>query len=102
MEIRRTVEAEHDLADIYLYTFYQYGINQADKYLEELEAAMQVFAESPKLYRERPEFSPPVRICVQGQHIILYTIQSDFVLIVRVLHSRMDIEDHSADNIAPR
>lgn len=94
MEIKRTVEASDDLIDIYLYTFHEYGKSQAEKYIGELEVAIDFIGESPKLYRERLEFSPPVRICPQGQHIILYTVQSDYLLIVRVLHSKMEVEEH--------
>ena len=40
--------------------------------------------------RERSELSPPVRAHPCGSHVILYTIEPDGILIVRVRHERKD------------
>lgn len=40
MEIKRIVEASDDLIDIYLYTFHEYGKSQAEKYIGELDVAI--------------------------------------------------------------
>ena len=40
--------------------------------------------------RERPELSPPVRVHFHKAHVIAYLVQSDGILIVRVLDARQD------------
>jgi toxin ParE1/3/4 len=40
------------------------------------------------------EFEPPVRIHPHKRHLIIYTIETDYIQIVRVLHHRMDVKSH--------
>ena len=40
-------QAEQDLLEIWLYTFSEWGEQQADVYLDELSAAMALLAEQP-------------------------------------------------------
>ncbi len=87
-------KARFDLEDIWLYGVNQWGLKQAEHYLEELEQSFQFITENPKLCRERDEFTPPVRIHHQGRHLIVYFINDDHILIIRVLHNSMDIEQH--------
>ena len=84
--------AERDLIDIWLYTYGEWGEAQADRYLDELDAAIHLIAEQPTLYRERPEFTHPIRIYHQSHHLIVYQVFSDHIVVVRVLHENMDIE----------
>ena len=93
MELKRSVAADNDLIEIYQYTFDTFGKAKAESYFAELTDAMVTISESPYIYRERTEFVSPVRIARAGQHLVVYSIEIDFVLIVRVLHSRMEIEE---------
>lgn len=52
--------AEQDLANIWLYTWQEWGEQQADNYLDELEKIMGLLSEQPKLGSLREEFKPPV------------------------------------------
>lgn len=63
---------------------------QADRYLALLTRAFERIAEDPTIARERTEFSPPVRIFACEAHVVIYVLQSDHVLIVRVRHKRED------------
>ncbi|MEM6722804.1 MAG: type II toxin-antitoxin system RelE/ParE family toxin [Bacteroidota bacterium] len=45
--IIKQVQAEQDLLDIWLYTFNEWDEQQADKYLDEMEQAIQLLAEQP-------------------------------------------------------
>lgn len=42
----------------------------------------------------RNEFEPPVRIHHHGRHLIVYQNQNEHILIIRILHDSMDIEQH--------
>lgn len=93
MQLKRSIAADNDLIDIYQYTFEAYGKAKAESYFAELTHSMVLISESPYMYRERTEFVPPVRIARAGQHLVVYSIEANFVLVVRVLHTSMDIEE---------
>lgn len=95
--IYKQQQAKQDLVDIWLYTYGQWGEKQADKYLDDLEAALHLLAEQPLICRERREFTPPVRIHNHAHHLIVYLIEDDGINIVRVLHESMDIDAQLSD-----
>jgi len=90
----KQVQAEQDLLEIWLYTFNEWGEQQADTYLEDLSDAMALLAEQPLICRERLEFNPPVRIHHHAHHLIVYLILDDGINIIRVLHENMEIDGH--------
>ena len=96
-QIHKQTLAEQDLIDIWIYSYHQWGENQADKYLDELDVAIKALASSPLAYRERPEFSPPVRVCHHASHLVIYRLVDKTVNIIRVLHESMDIDRHLID-----
>ena len=85
---------DQDLIEIWLYTFNDWGEQQADKYLDELEAAIKLLAGQPLICRERIELEPPVRIHHHGHHLIVYLALDDGISLLRVLHERMDVDSH--------
>jgi toxin ParE1/3/4 len=87
-------KAEADLAETYRYGFVNFGERQADEYSESLKEKCQFLSDNPLLCRERDEFNPPVRIGYHGKHLIIYTIEHDYILIVRILHGCMDVQNH--------
>jgi toxin ParE1/3/4 len=84
-------QAEQDLLEIWLYTFNEWGAPQADTYLDELSAAMELLAEQPLICRERTELNPAVRIHHHAHHLIIYLVVQEGINIVRVLHESMDV-----------
>lgn len=56
-----------------------------------MHQAFVFLAENPFVSNERYEFDPPVQIHPHGKHLIVYTVEGNFILIVRVLHQRMDL-----------
>ena len=87
-------EAEGDLIAIYRYGFINYGEIKADLYMESLKEKCQFLADTPYLYPARDEFKPSVRIHHHKKHLIIYIIETDCILIVRVLHERMNTQQH--------
>ena len=94
MQIKRTVAADEDLINIYLYGNQNFGQSKAESYYAEINQTFLFLADNPLASPERFEFEPPVRIHAHGKHLIIYTIEDDFILIVRVLHHRMDVDMH--------
>ena len=90
--IYKLAKAKLDLTDVWLYTFNQWGESQADKYLDDLETSLHRLVEQPLICRERTQFNPPVRIHHYEHHLIVYTILSDGIKIIRVLHENMNVD----------
>ncbi|WP_447968464.1 type II toxin-antitoxin system RelE/ParE family toxin [Nitrospira sp. M1] len=94
MAYKLTPEAENDLDIIYDYSFFTFGEIQADKYAQELLHCFSILTQTPLICRERSEFNPPVRIYQHKSHLIIYTIKSSDILIIRILHKNMDPPRH--------
>jgi toxin ParE1/3/4 len=93
VNIYKQAQAKQDLVDVWLYTFYEWGEAQADKYLDGLESALWLLAEQPLICRERNELEPPVRIYHHQHHMVVYLVVGDGINIIRVLHKNMDAKE---------
>ncbi len=94
MPYKTTPEADYDLINMYVDSFKKFGEEQAEKYFLEIESCFELLSETPLICRERTEFIPPVRVHHHGRHLIIYVVRENFILIVRVLHDRMDFPKH--------
>ena len=79
-----------DLDSIYAYSVEQWGMGQAETYLKALNARMQGLRRFPSLGTAQDVLHPGLRRIGEGSHSIYYLTRDDAVLIVRVLHDRMD------------
>lgn len=86
-------EALNDLEDIWFYTAKKWGVEKAIEYIDLLNAKFSAIAEQPLLNRERLEFTPPVRLHHHRSHLIVYTLIDEGIVIIRVLHKNMDVEN---------
>ena len=82
--------ADEDFVQIYLQGHEQFGPNQAEHYAAGMTATFETLAQFPKLARERKEHRPPVRVQRHGAHVIVYRIEEDGILILRIRHGRED------------
>jgi toxin ParE1/3/4 len=90
MAFETTVLADQDLIDLYVCGARMFGVAQAEKYFADLVRCFDLLAERPAVARERLEFKPPIRVHFHRAHIVAYLVQSDGILIVRVLDGRQD------------
>ncbi|MDJ0805248.1 MAG: type II toxin-antitoxin system RelE/ParE family toxin [Gammaproteobacteria bacterium] len=91
---RVSQKARFDIRQIGLYTEREWGRTQRRKYLNALDQAFGLLCENPRLAPEYHEFTPPVRIHHHEQHLVVYVIEDDGILIVRVLHESVEIDRH--------
>ena len=96
MAYRLTRRAEDDVVGIFLEGLKHFGPRQADAYHEKLERAFELISHNPFMARERKDISPPVRVHPCGSHIVIYLVDSEGVLVVRVRHHKEDWIDHPA------
>ena len=102
MRLERGRFVEPDLEEIADYIA-QDNPARAVSFVAAIGARFQVIAESPLMYRLRPEIGDTARLCAHGHYVILFRIVSDVVRIERVafggrdlpnLYSETDIDKH--------
>ena len=93
-ELRISGAADADLVEIARYTTGQFGAEQARKYRDQFVACFASLLDNPMLGRSANELAPGLRRIRQQAHVVFYTANAERVLIVRVLHHRMDFERH--------
>ncbi len=89
-----SASADRDLGEIYDYTEFEYGRQQAVTYLKMLEETFRVLVDRPALGRRRNEIRDGLRSVVCQQHVIFYAVRADRVRIVRVMPGNRDIPKH--------
>lgn len=87
---RLTPAAQNDLENIWLYTMRTWSIKQADRYTDILQDTFERLLFMPEMARERPEFAPPVRVHPSAQHLIVYHVERNHLVILRVLGAGQD------------
>ena len=87
-------KAVSDLDGIYEYTILNFGLEQARAYLLGLHERFQILADTPGIGRSATQLAPNLRRHEYQSHIIFYNPTETGVLIVRVLHTRMDAKRH--------
>ena len=92
--VHTSAAAEDDLAEIWLYSFKEWGTARADQYIDELCAAIEQLAGHPELGARRDELRPGYRCLRVNRHLVFYTVSPEQVWIVRVLHGRRDAQQH--------
>ncbi|WP_397416984.1 type II toxin-antitoxin system RelE/ParE family toxin [Phenylobacterium sp.] len=90
MKLRLTAQADEDLDAVFLQGAERFGLAQADAYVEALLRTLDLIADFPRAASERQEFDPPVRIYPYRSHVIVFRIESEEVVVVRIRHGRED------------
>ncbi len=85
-----TPKAESDLTGIWIYTCEEWGVDQADIYLDQLEAGMNQLINHPSLGANYAHVLPGYRRLQIEHHAVYYQVLESEVLVVRVLHEEMD------------
>ena len=90
LRLRLSPAARGDLSEIWDYSEETWGPAQAEKYLGELQAAMERLADDPTRGRPCDEIRHGYRRFAVERHLIFYITQTDSIDVIRVLHQRMD------------
>ena len=107
--VRLAASAEADYRNILRWTAEHFGTQQAWRYAETLQSAIEELTEGPDVpgFRDRPDIGEGIRIFHvarrgrRGRHILLYRISSNtdplLIDVLRVLHDRMDLPSAGAE-----
>lgn len=92
---RLTTAALFDLKAIGIHTEQEWGRAQRNRYLRQFDDCFRQLAHKPALGRTCDEVRPGFRKIPVGRHLVFYRAdQKAGVLIVRILHQRMDADRH--------
>jgi len=85
-------QAEADLESIWLYSYQEWGAEQADQYLRSLLSRFSWLSENPRLGKQRTDIKPGYYCFPEGMHLIFYKITRNGIDIIGIPHQNMDTE----------
>jgi len=86
--------ARKDLSDIWDYTGQRWGVDQADGYARRLADAMNLVAGDSARGRDCSHIRDGYWKYAVGSHILFYRQTEAGVVLIRILHRRMDYDRH--------
>jgi toxin ParE1/3/4 len=92
MKIVVSDKAKSDLLRVYMYLAPR-NLAAADALIERIDRRFVQLLRFPFIGRPRPSLAPGLRSLVVGNYLIFYSVEKDRITIVRVLDSRMDIDE---------
>ena len=96
MNYKISKQAEIDLENIWLYTFEEWSIEQADYYFDLIMDEIEYISENPKSGKDYNEVRKGYFRSRVKSHFIFYRIKlkEEKVEIIRILHQQMDVDSH--------
>jgi toxin ParE1/3/4 len=86
--------ARRDLKNIARYSEREWGAPRKTQYMAAIRERLAALLHRPAIGATREDLGLDYRCVPVGRHVIFYRIASDDVLVVRVLHQRMDVRLH--------
>jgi len=88
-----TPAAQADMSEIWDYSADKWGVDQADRYTDEIREACNALARGTK--RGRPaQVLPDFLKYLCGSHVVYFFDQADQIDVIRILHQSQDAERH--------
>lgn len=99
MRYKISVKASEDIEAIWLYTFENWSLEQADRYVNLIFDEIEFIATYPQAGKDYSHVRKNYRCSKVKSHLIFYRLaeKEKVVEIIRVLHERMDIENRLSD-----
>ncbi|MGV0828951.1 type II toxin-antitoxin system RelE/ParE family toxin [Empedobacter brevis] len=96
MKYKISKQAEIDLENIWIYTFEEWSLKQADYYFDLIINEIEHIAEDPKVGKDYNEIREGYFRSRVKSHFIFYKINSveQKIEVIRILHQQMDIDSH--------
>ncbi len=86
--------ARDDLEEIWLFTFEEWGQEQADKYLNALFSRFRWLSENPYTGKDRRDIKNGYYSFPEGMHLVFYTMTEYGIDIIAIPHQNMDVIGH--------
>ena len=86
--------ARADLKSIRRYSNRAWGAGRTAEYMAALRDTMKRLAAGTVISRNRDDLKPGLQMAASGRHCIFFETDQSRVLVLRVLHDRMDYRRH--------
>lgn len=83
-----------DIAEIYEYGIFTFGLKQAQKYLKGLETYLESLLIRPELRREASYLSKNIYFSRYKSHLIFFSLSETKTFVIRILEQHMDFSKH--------
>jgi toxin ParE1/3/4 len=93
-----SLAAEGDLRDIWRYTYGTWGIEQAERYFDQIEACCDVLGDGRSRSKSFDKLPDDIRVHRCEHHYIFWLV-GDRPIIVAILHERMDFLHRLKDRL---
>jgi toxin ParE1/3/4 len=99
MNYKISIEAKDDIEKIWLYTFKNWSLEQADRYFELIMNEIEYIAKNPDTGKDFSGVRKGYWKALIKSHVVFYKVnkKQNEVEIIRVLHQKMDIENRLND-----
>ncbi len=91
MQITLLPAAREDLREIWRFGSERWGDTRADLYFMELSEAIDRIGLNPLTNAQAEELGEPYRRLFYEAHTVVYRVEADAVVVVRVLHQSRDV-----------
>ena len=85
--------AEADLEEIWLYTFRQWSVEQAEEYHNSIIMGIEGLASGSNV-PQRTDVRDGYWKYKVGMHVLYFLCSDEYLDVIRVLHGRMDVDAH--------
>ena len=94
MRLRYSPAAARDIQRLYRQSIILFGMRQADAYYDGFAAAIGQLQAFPEAAPLREDLHGAFRVMRYQSHNIVYRIDAGEIVVVRILHGRMDMPRH--------
>lgn len=94
MKYQLTDEAAKDVEKILAHSLGSFGVMQTEHYFEALKECINLLADNPNIGHSAEDILPEYLRFPYESHVIFYKKLTSSILVVRVLHERMDPKLH--------
>jgi toxin ParE1/3/4 len=96
-EVWLTNRALADLHEIERYSVREWGRKTANRYLDEVEAALNRLRENPEILRLEPDFAAGLHFYRVRKHVLVCDRRASTITVLTILHTSMDISARLAE-----
>jgi len=89
--------AAEDIEGILTRSVLDFGVERTETYFQSLTQCLELLGDNPEMGSTVDEIRTNYRCFLHESHVIFYTPREQDVLIVRILHKRMDADQNLRD-----
>jgi toxin ParE1/3/4 len=92
MKVLVSARARADVLGTYSYLVDRNPV-AADRVIERIERKLEQLRHFPFIGPERPSLAAGVRAAVVGTHLIIYKVEAESIIVLRITDGRMDVDE---------